>query len=187
MSNEKLVPPVPALIAPSRPFISFPVGWQRRWAAKLKRPFYLAFFMVVLCGFALPAIAEDFGSAAEAQAMVDKAAAFLKAQGKEKALAEFSNPKGQFIDRDLYIIAYTLDGTRLAHPYNPKLIGKSVADAVDFDGKPYGKEIIDLVKSKDKGWVDYKFTDPVTKKLADKSLFILKVGDVMLGCGIYKR
>lgn len=155
--------------------------------SRFKRPFYLALFVMVLFGLAQPVLAEEFGSAAEAQAMVDKGAAFLKAQGKEKALAEFSNPKGQFIDRDLYIIAYALDGTRLAHPYNAKLIGKSVADAVDFDGKPYGKEIVDLVKSKDKGWVDYKFTDPVTKKLADKSLFILKVGDIMLGCGIYKR
>jgi len=68
-----------------------------------------------------------------------------------------------------------------------KLIGKSVTDAIDFDGKPYGQEILDVAKTKGSGWVDYKFTDPMTKKLADKSLYVLKVDDVILGCGVYKH
>lgn len=131
--------------------------------------------------------AQEFGTADQAKAMVDRVAVFYKANGKEKTLAELSNPKGQFIDRDLYVIAYSLDGIRLAHPYNPKLIGLSVLDAVDFDGKAYGKDIIDIPKTKGSGWVDYKFTDPATKKLADKSLYVVKVGDLIFGCGIYKR
>lgn len=36
----------------------------------------------------------DHGTRDEAVAMVKKAAAFYKANGKEKALAEFNNPKG---------------------------------------------------------------------------------------------
>ncbi|MDR3437174.1 cache domain-containing protein [Telmatospirillum sp.] len=131
--------------------------------------------------------AEDFGTAEQAKAMVDRVTVFFKANGKEKTLAELSNPKGQFIDRDLYVIAYSLEGIRLAHPYNPKLIGLSVLDAVDFDGKAYGKDIITLANGAGSGWVDYKFTDPTTKKLADKSLYILKAGDLIFGCGIYKR
>lgn len=131
--------------------------------------------------------AEDFGTADQAKAMVDRVAAFFKANGKDKTLAELSNPKGQFIDRDLYVIAYSLEGVRLAHPYNPKLIGMSVLDAVDFDGKAYGKDILAVAKTKGSGWVDYKFTDPATKKLADKSLYVVKVDDLIFGCGIYKR
>jgi signal transduction histidine kinase len=133
------------------------------------------------------AIAEDFGTADQAKAMVDRVAAFYKANGKEKTLVELNNPKNQFIDRDLYVVAYSLDGIRLAHPYNPKLVGMSVLDAVDFDGKAYGKEIIEVPKAKGSGWVDYKFTDPATKKLANKSLYVVKVGDIIFGCGIYKR
>jgi signal transduction histidine kinase len=131
--------------------------------------------------------ADDFGTADQAKAMVSRVVEFFKTNGKDKTLAELSNPKGQFIDRDLYVIAYSLDGVRLAHPYNPKLIGKSVLDAVDFDGKAYGKDIIDVAKAKGSGWVDYKFTDPTTKKLADKSLYVAKEGDLIFGCGIYKR
>lgn len=153
-------------------------------------PFFKRLFLALLftAMAAAPVLAADeFGSRDEAQAMVERAAQFLKTQGKDKALAEFGNPKGQFIDRDLYIIAYALDGTRLAHPYNPKLVGKSAADVKDFDGKPYGQEMIEVIKTKGSGWVDYKFTDPVTKKLHDKSTYVLKVDDMFLGCGVYKR
>lgn len=66
-------------------------------------------FTVLLCAvisilcFASVSIAAEFGTAAEAEAMVKKAVAFIKSQGKDKAFAEISNPKGKFIDRDLYI------------------------------------------------------------------------------------
>lgn len=152
-----------------------------------RRAFLILSTVILLFGTTAAVRAEEFGSRDEAKVMVERAATFLKTQGKDKALAEFSNPKGQFIDRDLYIIAYSLDGIRLSHPYNAKLIGKTVADATDFDGKPYGQEILQVAKTKGTGWVDYKFTDPTTKKLADKSLYIQKVDDIILGCGIYKH
>jgi len=143
--------------------------------------------VLTLLGATSLARAGEFGSRDEAKAMVERAAAFLAANGKEKALAEFSNPKGQFIDRDLYLISYGLDGIRLSHPYNVKLIGKSALDAVDFDGKPYGKEIIETATTKGNGWVDYKFTDPTTKKLSDKTTYVLKTGDIIIACGVYRH
>lgn len=146
-------------------------------------------FVIVLAllGTAPVVRAGEFGSRDEAKAMVERAAAFYKATGKEKALAEFGNPKGQFIDRDLYLIAYALDGIRLSHPYNAKLVGKSALEAVDFDGKPYGKEIIEVATSKGSGWIDYKFTDPTTKKLSDKTTYAMKVDDIIIACGIYRH
>ncbi len=47
------------------------------------------------------ALAAEKGTAKEAKQMVDKGIAFIKANGKEKALAEFSNPGGKFINKDL--------------------------------------------------------------------------------------
>ena len=87
--------------------------------------------------------ADSFGTREEAQAMVERAAAFLKSNGREVALAEFGNPKGQFIDRDLYLVTYdATNGVRLSHPINPKLVGKSTIDMRDLDGKAYGQEIM---------------------------------------------
>jgi hypothetical protein len=66
--------------------------------------------------------------------MVKKAKAFIKANGQEKAFAEFSNPKGQFVDRDIYIFVFDKKGNTLAHGGNSKLIGKNLYDLKDVDG-----------------------------------------------------
>jgi cytochrome c len=56
-------------------------------------------------------------------AFVDSAVSYVKTHGREKALAEFSNPNGSFIRGELYIYAYDFNGTTLAHPVNPEKIG----------------------------------------------------------------
>jgi hypothetical protein len=56
-------------------------------------------------------------------AFVHSAVEYAKTNGKEKALAEFSNPNGSFIRGELYIYAYDFNGTTLAHPVNPEKIG----------------------------------------------------------------
>ena len=95
------------------------------------------FFCVALLASGLSAsafAAAERGSPDEAMAMVKKAVAFAKGKGKDKLLAEVSNPKGQFIDRDLYLSVYDFNGTVLAHGTNPKLIGKDVSGLKDGDG-----------------------------------------------------
>ncbi len=132
-------------------------------------------------------LAGEFGTAAEAEAMVKKAVTYLKANGKEKAFSEFANPKGQFVDRDLYITVYDLTGKCLAHGANPKMIGKDLIGLKDPDGKEFVKERIEMAKTKDKFWQDYKFTNPVSKKIEPKSMYCEKTGDVIVACGIYKK
>ncbi len=131
--------------------------------------------------------AAEYGTAAEAEALVKKAAAYIKANGKEKAFAEISNPKGPFTDRDLYVVVYDLNGKCLAHGQNPKMAGKDLIELKDPDGKAFIKERVELAKTKDKFWQDYKFTNPLSKKIEPKSMYLEKHGDIMVGCGIYKK
>ncbi|CAK0747811.1 Histidine kinase [Azospirillaceae bacterium] len=132
--------------------------------------------------------AQEFGSREEAKAMVEKAAAFLRANGAEKAIAEFNSKGGQFIDRDLYVVMAKLsDGVRVAHGANPKMIGKSLVDFKDVEGKSYGLEILDVAKTKGTGWVDYKFSNPVTKKITDKTSYVMKVDDHVVFVGAYTK
>ncbi|NLA38282.1 MAG: histidine kinase [Methanomicrobiales archaeon] len=56
-------------------------------------------------------------------AFVESAVAYVEENGKERALEEFSNPGGLFIQGELYIYAYDFNGTTLAHPINPEKIG----------------------------------------------------------------
>jgi signal transduction histidine kinase len=130
--------------------------------------------------------AADKVTAAEAEAMVKKAVAFIKQNGPDKAYAEFNNKKGAFTDRDLYIVVYGLDGKCLSHGANEKLIGKDLSEAQDVDGKYYVKERMDLAKAKQSFWQDYKFTNPVTKKIEPKQMYCQRLESTAVCGGIYK-
>jgi len=122
----------------------------------------------------------------EAIAMVKKGVAFLKSGAKEKGYAEISNKGGQFVDRDLYLVVYGLDGTVHAHGANEKMIGKNLIELKDVDGKPFVKERVELAKSKSTFWQDYKFTNPVTKKIEPKAMYCEKLDETVVCGGIYK-
>lgn len=128
-------------------------------------------------------------SADDCVALVKKAVAYVKANGKEKAFAEFNNPKGQFIDRNLYIFVYDLNGVNLAigNGNASKMVGKNLLDMRDAEGTYIIKGFIQTVKTKNQGWFDYKWPNPVTKAIEEKSSYIEKVDDYMVGAGIYKQ
>jgi cytochrome c len=122
----------------------------------------------------------------EATAMVKKAVAFIKANGLDKGHAEVSNKSGAFIDRDLYIVVYGLDGVVRAHGANEKMIGKNLIALKDVDGKAFVQERVDLGKAKGTFWQDYKFTNPVTKKIEPKRMYCERLDDAVVCGGIYK-
>ncbi len=122
----------------------------------------------------------------DALAAVKKGVAYIKASGKEKGYAEVSNKQGQFNDRDLYLVVYGLDGTVRAHGANDKMIGKNLIELKDVDGKAFVKERVDLAQSKGTFWQDYKFTNPVSKKIEPKQMYCEKLDDAVVCGGIYK-
>lgn len=130
---------------------------------------------------------ENKGTADEAIAMVKLAVAHIKADGKEKAFADFADPNNkQFHDKDLYLFVYDLKGNTLAHGNNPKMVGKNLYELKDVDGKYVIKELIELANTKGKGWVDYKWPNPVSKAMEKKSSYMERVDDYFVGAGIYK-
>ena len=122
----------------------------------------------------------------EAQAMVKKGVAFIKANGVEKGYAEVSNKAGSFVDRDLYLVVYGLDGKCLAHGANPKQIGRDLIDLTDVDGKYFVKERVSMAMTKPAGfWQEYKFTNPVSKKIEPKVMYCEKLGEAAVCGGVY--
>ena len=139
--------------------------------------------MVLLGG----AHAADQGTAPEAEAMVKRAVAYIKANGPEKAAEEFTNGK-TFKDRDLYIAYTELTGKVLAHGGNPKLVGKNLNGLKDSDGSPFFQMLVDLAKNKGHGWSDsYRFLNPVTQKIEAKTMYVERVGESYVGVGVYKH
>jgi cytochrome c len=132
------------------------------------------------------AYAQDRGTAAEAQSLLNKAVTYYSANGQEKAFAAFNDPKGNFISKDLYIFALDMSGKIIAHGANASLIGKDMMGTKDADGKLFMKEMVDIGQAKGQGSVDYKWVSPKTKQVEQKSSYLEKVDSVVLGCGFYK-
>ena len=133
------------------------------------------------------ALAADVGTKDEATAMVKKAIGFIKTNGADKAYAEISNPKGQFVDRDLYVVVYDMTGKCLAHGANAKMIGRDLIDNKDVDGKEFVKERVEMMKKQASGWQDYKFRNPTTNQIEPKAMYIERLNDVIVGCGVYMK
>ena len=138
--------------------------------------------LMVPCGFATAAeYTRD-----DAVKMVEKAAAFSRANGKDKLITEVNVRNGRFHQGELYVYVTDLAYTILAHPVNPRLIGQYIVDVPDVDGKPYRKEMVEMAKTKGHGWVDYKYKNPVSGKVEPKTSYLSKTGDMIIICGIYK-
>jgi len=142
---------------------------------------------VIFSGGALAQKKGEFATKDEAVAMVKKGVAYIKKEGKEKGYAEITNKKGQFTDRDLYLVVYGLDGVVRAHGANEKMVSKNLIDLKDVDGKPFVKERTEMGKANATFWQDYKFSNPVTKKIEPKQMYCERLDDTVVCGGIYKQ
>jgi cytochrome c len=130
--------------------------------------------------------ATEGGTAEEATAMVDKATALVQESGQEEAFAAFNDTAGEFVMKDLYIFVVDMSGTILAHGAKAELIGKDMMGLQDPDGKFIIKDMIEMAKTQPEGWVDYKWENPMTKSIGNKSTYFRKVKDILVCCGVYR-
>ncbi|WP_245319789.1 cache domain-containing protein [Bradyrhizobium sp. LMTR 3] len=142
--------------------------------------------MAAILVFGGTASAGGGASKDEAVAMVKLAVTFIKEQGPEKAYPELTNKASKFRDRDLYVVVYQLDGKVLAHGSNEKFVGKDLIDAQDVDGKLYVKERVELAAKQPSFWQDYKFVNPVSKKVEPKEMYCEKLDNTAVCAGVYK-
>lgn len=143
--------------------------------------------LVTLFSFlALVAMAQAQATPDDAKAWVQKGKEFFQKEGKDKALAAFKDPKGEFVKGDLYIYVLDMDGKMLAHP-KADLVGKDFMVVKDKEGKLFAVEMVKIAKEKGSGWVDYMWENPVTKKVDAKTVYFEKVDGVIIAAGAYKK
>ncbi len=133
-------------------------------------------------------LAQDHGSKDEAMALTQAAVQKVQSAGAESAYKAFTEDKAAWAKKDLYVFALDLSGNVLAHGGNAKLVGKNMLPLKDSNGKEFIKEVLDVAKSKGKGWVDYDWVNPTTKKIEPKSSYIQRVpnADALVAVGIYR-
>lgn len=130
------------------------------------------------------ALAAERGTPEEAKALVERAAAHLQAVGTDKAFADFNDQNGAFVDRDLFVFVYSLDGKVVVGGTVPALLGRSALAFKDIDGKEFGKEIM-AAAAAGGGWTEYRMSNPATKKPEPKKTYAVKAGDYVVAAGAY--
>jgi signal transduction histidine kinase len=148
----------------------------------MTRKHLLSAAAILAFGLSTAARAADFGSAAEAKAMLEKAVAALKAD-QAGALAKFAKGEGGFKDRDLYPFCGGPDGNFTAHP---SLTGKSLKELKDKTGKALGEEIYKSAQEGKVSEVAYMWPRPGTTEPVAKVSFVTKVGNQVCAVGYYK-
>ena len=128
------------------------------------------------------ATAAEYGTPAEAKAMLEKAVVAVKAD-KAKALEMFTKGEGGFKDRHLYPYCGGPDGNFTAHP---TLVGKSLKDLKDKAGKPLGVEVYAVAKDGSIAEVSYMWPRPGQTDPVAKVVFVTKVADQVCAVGYYK-
>ena len=142
----------------------------------------LAIFMPCATSQAL-----EIGTKDEAIAMVRRVQDRFSKDGPEatfKAVTDQSTK--EFHDRDLYPFIYDMHGLNVAHGARPALVGKNLLSLTDQDGKFLIKEMIAIANGPGSGWIDYKWPNPLTNKIEDKSSYIEKMGEYFVGVGVYR-
>jgi cytochrome c len=140
--------------------------------------------LALLAGSALmPAHASV--TAEQAKTLAEKAAVLVAAEG-DKAFPKISDPSGEFVDGELYVVVMDHHGVILANG-GVKTVGMNLWEAKDPDGVLYCQEIWKIAESSGTGWVSYKFTNPMTKKIEPKKVWVRKSGDYAVFAGVYVK
>jgi signal transduction histidine kinase len=109
--------------------------------------------------------------------LVEDAAALIEQKG-EAAFKSFADRDTRWLNDDVYIFVYELDGTCIFHPITPELIGKNVIDLRDMNGKPIIRQITDVGRkpeSRARGWVFYLWQNQTQLTPSWKSAYIRKL------------
>ncbi len=143
---------------------------------------------VVGAGKYLPDIPAVFPQEQRSQlvAQVREAAAYIRTNGREASLGEFNNPNGTFSQPEMFIFAFDRNGTLLANPYLPGIVGVNRLS----DRDPYGEYPVPYILSNAEqggGFMYYFFADPsadyrIRLKLAYSQL---AGEDLVVGSGIF--
>lgn len=159
--------------------------WLNREHGKVERKityYRKAGNVIVAVGYYIPRASEQ-----AARALLARSAEITEKNAQE-AIARFNDINGGFIEDDLYVFVVGLDDKIMyAHGAIPRLIGRNVEDLRDIDDKPIIRKMIDIVKAKGSGKLQYTWPNPVTNKKEHKTTYLQRVGRYLVGVGHYER
>jgi methyl-accepting chemotaxis protein len=130
------------------------------------------------------------GSADEAQALVKRAMRRIGEVGFKAAMAEFNDPGGSFVDRDMYIFSLDRSGCYLAFGAMPEAVGRSIWELPGFPSGMADSFMQKTWQACDAGggWIEYEFARVDDRTAAQKTAFIGRVDeDTFIGAAVFRE
>jgi len=151
------------------------------------------FGLVLGSGFAQTSSEPGGKPAQKAKTMVKEGIKYWKSHSADESIAAYNNTSGKFRDGEYYLFVFDIKKPESAiciarGDGNKALIGKDLWTNKDSDGQLYYQAFVKAAKSKEGyGWVDYKRTNPESKKIEPKSSYIELIPgtSIFVGCGFY--
>lgn len=142
---------------------------------------------VVLVSFSGHALAEDKAMPEDIIKKVREAAVFLSQEG-EAGLTQFNEKSGRWVFKDTYVFVFDCEkGTIVAHPFKPRLIGRSLRGLKDVRGNYFFAQLCSAAQKTGGGWVEYWWPKVGEKASSRKISLLLQVSGTpyQVGAGIY--
>jgi len=147
--------------------------------------------MRMILGVALAVLATSAQAApsptpGKAKAMLAKAVAFYKRNGRDEALNAFNRHKPPFSSQGLYVFCIGPDRKLVADGEFREFIGQSADLLKDASGKPLGQGFLDIAQKNGHGEMHYQFLDPTTHLIKPKVSYFEKIETDVCGVGTYE-
>jgi Single Cache domain 2 len=128
------------------------------------------------------------GTADEARALVEQAAALVSRVGFTAASLELHAKGNPFSDRDLYVFAFDRQGVYRAFSSNSAKIGTALSAVAGLDATKLVRDAWQAVDHEGFGWVDYDIVNPTNGSVTPKTSYVIGVDrELLLGCGVYRN
>ncbi len=149
--------------------------------------FSAAVFMMCVLSASVAPRAADKPTEVDVRQITLKAAALVKDKGVDAGRNAF-DADGEFKYGEIYVNVISDKGVRLVYPPKPAAEKMDVLEARDVDGKYLIKDILEVAKTKGEGWTQYRWMNPATNKIAEKSTFVKSVPEreAIVYVGLYK-
>ena len=125
------------------------------------------------------------GTANEAFELVSRARREFEAAGRAEFVRRINDAGGGWHDRDMYLFALERGGRYAGFAGNAAKVGTRVQDIAGTNGAVLLEAIVAQADA-EPGWVEYDIAHPQTGVVQTKMSYVMRLGDLYVGCGVYK-
>jgi cytochrome c len=145
--------------------------------------------LIALAGLSCLLLNAQGHTPAQAENIVKRAIVYAQKNGMDKLIQQTNQSNGVFhvgSGSDLYLLVIDKKGIARANGFRADIVGTNRLVVKDVDGKYYMRDLLEMAKTKNTGWVDYKFANPISGRIEQKSTYFEVYEDFAVCCGIYK-